>query len=358
MKKVLVANIFGIGDVLFTTPLISNLKMETGGMVVDYLCNARGLDVVELNPDIDTIYVYEKDDYDKLWKESKIKFVRKCIDLYFSIKNKKYDVVFDFTLSRRFSFLFKLAGIRRRIGLDYHKRGIFFTDKVVIEGFTGKHVIEYYLDLLKFLRIPQVEKRMKLIPDDKTLIWSKKYMKEHDLFGKDVVAILPGGGASWGKHSYRKRWRGENFSKVADILVSKGLNVIILGSSDEEELCKDVETQMESSPIFVRNNFTLKEYVSILANCSAVLCNDGGPLHIATALKVKTVSVFGPVDEMVYGPYPDKKNNIVVTKSDLRCRPCYRNFKLPDCNNENKCMKELYPEKVAYECLKLFGIEK
>ena len=61
MKKILVANIFGIGDVLFTTPLIASIKKEIPGVSVDYLCNARTKAIVEKDPDVDDIFVYEKE---------------------------------------------------------------------------------------------------------------------------------------------------------------------------------------------------------------------------------------------------------------------------------------------------------
>ena len=71
MKNILIANIFGIGDVLFTTPLMGNLKKHIEGVSVDYLCNARTRFILESSPDVDQIFEYEKDDLTEKWRRSK-----------------------------------------------------------------------------------------------------------------------------------------------------------------------------------------------------------------------------------------------------------------------------------------------
>ena len=70
-KKILIVNIFGIGDVLFTTPIIQNIKNAMPNTFVGYMGNARTADFLENNPQIDKVFVYEKDEYRKLYKESK-----------------------------------------------------------------------------------------------------------------------------------------------------------------------------------------------------------------------------------------------------------------------------------------------
>ena len=74
MKKFLIINIFGIGDVLFTTPLIDNIKRDCPDSFVGYICNARTFAIVDSNPKVDKVFVYEKDDYRKLYRYSKREF--------------------------------------------------------------------------------------------------------------------------------------------------------------------------------------------------------------------------------------------------------------------------------------------
>jgi len=89
MKNILIANIFGIGDVLFTTPMILNLKKSMEGVNVDYLCNARTENVLKNNPDIKDIFVYEKDEIVSIWKKDKKKFFNRIFGLFSAIHKKK-----------------------------------------------------------------------------------------------------------------------------------------------------------------------------------------------------------------------------------------------------------------------------
>jgi heptosyltransferase-2 len=353
MKRILVANIFGIGDVLFTTPLIASLKREMTGVEIDYLCNARTKAAVESVPDVDRIFVYEKDDLVDLWKKSKVACLKGVYGLFTDIRRRKYDAVFDFTLSREFGFFFTLAGIPRRIGLDYKKRGSFLTDKFAFSGFAGRHVVEYYLDLLRSLDVSPSMNRLQLIPAEKLREWAVSYLRERGAGEEPRVAVVPGGGASWGIHASRKRWSPEGFSRAADILAARGVAVVILGDASETDLCRKTAEMMSAKPLAVENGLKLEEYIALLNACDLVLCNDGGPLHLAVALRVKTVSIFGPVDDKVYGPYPPSAGNRVITASEIPCRPCYDRFKLPECEYDSRCLTDIDPEKVADTCMEL-----
>ena len=75
-------------------------------------------------------------------------------------------------------------------------------------------------------------------------------------------------------------------------------------------------------------------------------------MHIAVALGVKTVSVFGPVSELVYGPFPFA-NKHVVLKWDMACRPCYKNFRLPVCDKNRECLRSVSVDKVFQAAIAL-----
>ncbi len=355
MNKVLVANIFGIGDVLFTSPIVANIKKEFPGASVGYLCNARTKDIAGCIPGVDEVFVYEKDHYVSLWQESKLGCIRSLHRLFKDIRGKKYEVVFDLTMSREFGLFFKLAGIPIRVGFDYKKRGIFLTNRSRVSGFKGKHVIEHYLGLLEGMGIAPKEKEMCIVPDAETAKWVDGYLEQKGLKDQVFMAVVPGGGASWGRHASRKRWYAEGFARAAATVEERGTRTVILGDSSEKPLCDYVASEMECSPAAVENGLSLKEYMGLLSKAEVVLCNDGGPLHIAVALGDKTVSVFGPVDENVYGPYPRSERHKVIKVSGLLCRPCYDRFKLPECENEHRCLVDIGAEKVAGACLDLLG---
>ncbi|MDP8299917.1 MAG: glycosyltransferase family 9 protein [Candidatus Tantalella remota] len=355
MKKILIANIFGIGDVLFTTPLIANIKRAIEGVSIDYVCNARCRDLVSMMPEVEKTYIYEKDFYTDLWKRSKPDFFKALGGFFSDIRKNKYDAYFDFTLSRESGLFYALAGIPRRIGLDYKKRGLFLTEKISLEGFEERHVIEYYLDLLALIGVPVSEREMQIVPEEPSLEWARSYLEGKVDSPERIVVMIPGGGASWGQQASRKRWHSEGFVRAADMLTAEGMQIAVFGDSSERELCLEIAGKMKTAPVIVENDLGIKEYAALLSLMDLAVCNDGGPLHMAVALGVSTVSIFGPVDDRVYGPYPLSSKHRVVSSTEAVCRPCYNRFKLPDCEYDIKCLTDIKPETVAGACMEVLA---
>lgn len=337
MKKILIINPFGIGDVIFSTPLIEILKKNFPDSFLGYVCNRRVSGLIATNPYLDKIFVYEKDDYRNVWRRSKIECVRKVLALLSSIKKERFDIAIDFSLNYQNSMFLMLLGVRRRIGLNYRNRNKFLTDRIYIDGFNDKHVVDYYLDVLKLLNIDA--KKYEIIPRlyaaKSDLEFGDGVLKENGLSGKDlIIGMVPGCGESWGADAAYRRWDKGNFARLADMLIEKyGAKIILLGNVHETGICGAIEKVMKNSVINYCGRTSIGQFLGILKMCQLVITNDGGPLHMAIGLGVKTVSVFGPVDEKVYGPYSDVSDHVVLSRKDLPCRPCYRKFKYKKCEN-------------------------
>ncbi len=350
--KILIANPFGIGDVLFTTPVITNIKRQFPDWEIAYLCNRRVAPLLKRDPRIYKLFVYEKDELRNMWQQSKCLCIKEIRHLLSDVKREEFDYVMDFSLAGEFGFFLWLAGIRKRIGYDYKKRAKFLNKKIPLKGFNGKHVIEYYLDLLKFLHIEQKERNIKIFISDDERRKAKDFLEANSIYQQDkIVAVAPGGGASWGKDSYRKHYPADKFAAVCDRLIKEqNVKTIILGNIKEKALVDKVTNNMKEKPSSATTALSLREFIAVLSHCKLLLCNDGGPLHIAAGLGVPTVSIFGPVDERVYGPYPPDDKHKVVT-ADVDCRPCYKNFKVPECE-DRRCLEDLTPGEIFEACQK------
>ena len=97
------------------------------------------------------------------------------------------------------------------------------------------------------------------------------------------------------------------------------------------------------------------QFIGLVARCDLVVSSDGGPVHIAASQGVPTVSIFGPVDPVVYGPYPNRPHHRIVYKRDLPCRPCYHQFRLPPCPYERACLTQIEPDDVLEACEAILG---
>ena len=332
-KKILIINIFGLGDVLFTTPLISNLKADYPNASIGYVCNRRSACIIENNPKVERIFIYERDAFQAILKKSKLRFVVEMLKFFGRIKKEKYDMVLDVSLSSFTSFFTWFIGIPQRISLDYKNRSYFATRRIPFVGFEGKHVVEHYLDFLKEIGVSNHLRKLELVISKDDQEWCEKLWVEKDFSQtKGVVALVPGGGDSWGKDALYKRWSAENYAKLADKIVEKhGSLIILLGGENEKELCQKLSVLMQASSFSLCGQTTIGQFAAVVKKCSLVVLNDGGPLHVSVAAGANTVSIFGPVDDVVYGPYPLDQHEVVVL--DLPCRPCYRRFRRASCQH-------------------------
>lgn len=340
-RRILVINTFGIGDVLFSTPMLRALKAHIVDARIDFMCNKRGQHILRHNRTVDNIILFEKDDFRQTFRRSKTDFIKKIFKFLRRIKHGKYDLAIDLSLGYQMSLVLKLLNIKKRLGFNYRNRGRFLTDRLNISSFNKKHVIEYYLDLLKLTNITDIAKKeIELTLSAELGRWSYNFVRENSLEDKELVGIAPGGGKSWGRYAFYRRWAPQDFSYVAQALFEKRKSVffLIIGSKEEKDLGRVVEEGLKEKSLNLCGELSLPQSISLIKRCRVILCNDGGILHIAVSQGVDTVSIFGPVDDRVYGPYPRSDKHKVVKAEDVKCRPCYRNFKHRICD--------------TYECLK------
>ena len=340
--RILVINPFGIGDVLFTTPVIKAIKGRYPDSFIGYWSNSRVKPILESNPQINKVFPFSRGDLKKIYQESFFKGIWSAIKLTWEIKRQRFDICLDFSLDHRYSLFAKIMGIRRRIGFNYKGRGRFLSSRVDVDGYHDKHVVEYYSELLKFLNIPVNDKKLFLAVPPGSELRARNILAGSGIEANDlVIGIVPGAGGSWGKNAVSKHWSIFKFAEVANKLIDRfKAKVIILGDESEHKIAEAMAHLMRNKPIDLAGKIGLEILPGIIKNCNLLITNDGGPMHMAVALGVKTVSIFGPVDEAVYGPYPDNRNHVVL-KWDMDCRPCYKNFRLPICDKDKECLKQV-----------------
>ena len=354
MKKILLINPFGIGDVLFTTPIIHTLKDSFPEIKIGYLCNRRTASILENNPFIDFVFIYERDEFQKVREGSFINWVKKNLDFLDKIKQQGFDLAIDFSLNSQYGFFSWFAGIRERVGYNYKNRGWLLSKKIKLEGYCDKHIVEYYADLLKLISIDLKYRKLELYINQIDLAWAEAFLNRHRINSGDLlVAIIPGAGASWGKDAYLKRWSPDNFAAVSDkIIENYKAKIIIMGDLSEKEVAKSMLNTLHYETIDACGETNLGQFAALLSRMNLVITNDGGPMHLAVALGIKTVSIFGPVDEKVYGIFPPSDNHIII-KKDLSCRPCYQKFRMPRCFRDRECINSISIEEVFEAARKL-----
>ena len=145
------------------------------------------------------------------------------------------------------------------------------------------------------------------------------------------VALCPG--AEYGP---AKRWPLENFAQVGKTLQGQGEKVVILGAAGDAAQAAELAAQLPGSENCAGQT-TLAEFMTALASARLVVCNDSGAMHVASALGVPTIAVFGSTEPSLTGPLGE---NTKVLRHHVPCSPCF----LRECPIDFACMRSITPE--------------
>ena len=235
------------------------------------------------------------------------------------------------------------AGIPERIGYNRDARGLLLTRAIPVPdpGEIPRHERFYYLELLR--RSALIER---FPPSDAIRLEgidaARRGGAEHlAALGISMPAIGISPGAAYGN---AKRWLPERFAAVARSFPSA--SILLFGSASERELCQSVAAQIPHSHNFAGQT-TLREFIDLTAACRLFLTNDSGAMHIANALGVPTVAIFGATDDTTTGPTGPLAR---VVRAHAECSPCL----LRECPIDHRCMTAVTTEMAAAAALQLW----
>ena len=331
-KRVLIFNVNWLGDVLFSSAAIRNIRRNFPDSFIACIIPSRCYPVLKGNPNLDEIIIFDEKDRHK-GVFTQLDFVRQ-------LKDKQFDIVFLLHRSFTRALMCRLAGIPRRIGYSTHKRAFLLTDKIEIPKKDSLHRIDFYLNIIEKAGFKVEDRYTEFFISNEDIKFVEEFLNKQGVGGGEfLVAINPGG--NW----FPKRWPREYWSELADRLISGlGAKVVITGSHNDLSLAGHIKTRMKEKPLIACGVFNIKQLGALARRADIFITADTGPLHIANAVGAKNIiAIFGPTSPLITGPYPLK--NVIVLKKDVGCKiPCYK-VKCKD----NRCMKAISPEEVFRE---------
>jgi heptosyltransferase-2 len=248
------------------------------------------------------------------------------------------------------AFVAWLAHIPERIGYNRDGRGFLLTRAIPVPepGEIPRHERFYYLELLRragmMERFPESD-AIRLEAADAARQAGLSHLASLGI-AAPVIGISPG--AAYGN---AKRWPAGRFAETAAALCGTAPAAILLfGSSSERDLCETVAAELRAARIETRNlagQTTLREFIDLAAACRLFLTNDSGAMHVASALGVPTVAVFGATDDTTTGPTGPLAR---VVREHAECSPCL----LRECPIDHRCMTRVSPARVAAVALQLW----
>ena len=337
--KILIIKLKTIGDVLLTTPLISNLRSYYPNSTIDVMINKGTEDMLNCNPKVDGLLIYDRE---KIRSMSGLKKAYSEYKFLTKVRKNRYDIVIDLDYGDRDALITKFSGAKIRVGSHGVK------NKIVANTYTHflprvqkGHIVERNLDPLSVLKIPINNKKVEIF-------WHKSdKSRVKSLFCEDKFVHI---------HPFSRVENKElNISTLAGIIdffeIDLDLRVVITAAPIDRELAKvdEILHKCKSNPINLGGQLTLRQTAFLNSRSTMFVGVDTAVMHMSAANSTPTLVFFGPSSPDVWGPWGNgmdelnfhRSNGIqqhlknIVFSDRMLCIPCNsekcHNKSLSDC---------------------------
>ncbi len=320
-RNILLMELWGIGDVVLSTPAIIALKKIYPGSRLVYLGKPHAADVLKGCPHVDEFIPFDLPWTRLHGKYNILKWDRRALfRLIRTLRAKRFDLAIDVRGDIRSNLIMRLSGALSRVGYGAFDGDYTLTHEVERSiGIGPCHRVDEWHGIIRYLSPGAELPSPRLWVSD---IEAQAALRRAGLKGKGgaIVGIHPGAS------NRSKKWGLEKYERLGRYLHEKyGARVVFFPDPD------GYGSGLKTPGSITVAGWPLREMMSLIKRCDVFLCNDGGPMHIAAALGVPTAAVFGPTLSSWFRPFGD--GNIVVEKDVCEYKPCwdYCRFERPAC---------------------------
>ena len=341
-QKIMVRATNWVGDGVISLPALEALRNRFPNAEIVLVAKPWVSEMYWHHPAVNRQIVYDPDGEHRGFRG-----FRKLIQI---IRDEQFDAAILLQNAFQAAWMAWRAGIPVRLGYARDGRSMLLTDPIIVPPRAAYgHQAYYYLQMLfragviEKPELPHPTTAPQLLLQDAEKKWATNHLRSLGLDGpRFLVGLNPG--AFFGP---AKRWPPDRFAALADRLIGAlHADVLIFGSPGERPLAETIARAMEHTPTIVTGETTLRQFMALLAQCRLVVTNDSGPMHLASALGLPLVAIFGSTDERSTGPLSSRAR---VVKHDVPCSPCG----LRECPIDFRCMLGVTVDNVHRVALEL-----
>ena len=296
------------GDVLLASPVLSVLKAQAPHMEIDALVYDDTAPMLEGHPALTRLHTVGR-----VWRNAaffdQLDHERRLLG---ALRARRYDLLLHLTDHPRGAWLRRLLRTRYGVAPAMPDRGAWwrksFTHLYPLVG--NRHMVEVNLDALRRIGIqPAREQRaLTFVPGAEASERVGKLMPQ-----PGYVHIHPA--SRW----RFKCWPAERNAELIDRLAAEGLRVVVTSAPDEVSFVDEILKRVSSAPVNLAGQLSIKELGALTARARLFIGVDSMPMHLAAAMGVPCVALFGPTGESVWAPWGVEHRVVSTTHS---CRPC------------------------------------
>ena len=323
-RKFLILRLSAVGDVIRTLPAAKALKEYDPTSHVSWLVEEPSKSLLESQPEIDEVIVVPR----KRWTEG----VKSPIHIWGTmaevwrfvrdLKDRKFDVAFDFHGLLKSGLLSYLSGAPKRVGFDrrWSKEWNFLFSnvraKLPPEKIKKMNRFEQNTALLRAIGvdIKEVKTGLHVPPEDRKYIDSF-FRAVASSVGRPLIAIHPG----TSQKTRYKRWMPDRYAQLADRLTRDlGATVLFTWGPDELDWVKEIQKKMNQASLLGPQTESLTQLGEVFGRCDLYVGGDTGPMHIASLMGVPVIAIFGPTYPTVNAPFGTHR----MVRKEVGCNPC------------------------------------
>jgi len=304
-RRILIIKPSAIGDVVHTLPILNLLRRRWPEARIEWVVTQACAGILEGHPQLDEVLIFDRKQLGRWWRDAAAR--RSLRAFTQDLRSRRYDLVIDLQGLFRSGWLAWQTRCPARVGFANAREGawLFYTHRIH-PGTTEQHAIDRYLKLAQAVGAATDPVEYVFPTDD------ADRQAVTQMLGSDqpYAVLIPG--TNWPT----KRWPIEHFNALAAAIRREfGLRTVVAGAPSERELGEQIAESLN-----LCGRTTLRQLVALLERAAVVICNDSGPMHIATALGRPMVALFGPTNPVRTGPY---RRDDAVVRLDISCSPCY-----------------------------------
>lgn len=323
-----------IGDAVMATPILEDLRNHYKDAKMTAMCQSPVGAVIQNNPHVDSIFNFKRPSG---WIHRIHHF--EVIEL---IEEGKYDLGVLLTNSFSSAWWFYRGHVKNRLGFAGGLRDLLLNQAHPFsKNKETQHQVITYKTLLEPLGIPVSKTIPQLYISLKEQTDALHFLKTLSIDPNKNVIVGINPGAAYGS---AKCWPPERYKEVTHKLLENSEVVILyFGDASGAPLINQICKGMPERVINLAGRTSLREFMALIQCCSIFLTNDSGPMHIAAALGIRLLALFGSTNEIKTGPYPQG----TVIHKHVDCSPCYKRV----CPIDFRCMTRIEVDEV-YDQLK------
>jgi heptosyltransferase-2 len=333
-RKILVRATNWVGDAVMSLPALRALHERFPAAEISILAKPWVADLYGREPFCHRVIPYTPKNLAEKWRAGR------------ALRSENFDCAILLQNAFEAAAVAFAARIPERIGYARDGRSLLLTKAIPVPkpGETPPHERFYYLELLRragiLEKLPASE-MIRLEGAPAARLAGLARFRALGL-GEMIVGVSPG--AAYGS---AKQWLPDRFADAASrVARDLGANIAIFGSQSERELCDAVEKACTAPAKNLAGETSLAEFIDMAAACRVYLTNDSGAMHIASALGVPTVTVFGSTDDVGTGPTGLLSR---IVREPVECSPCLKR----ECPIDHRCMTRVEADRVAQVALDL-----